>query len=148
MILKISLLSVFIGMIIARVQSQALIKRGPLHWNLFKLLTQTIIFALLTGWILHQTDQIDSIRFYLYLIATGSSLAIYMTFERLIKQNIWAMMIATIAAGIVCVLFMNYKTEYTRQGSFLVGISPGAGYLIWGLIKKQWQRNEDRENAE
>lgn len=136
MIIKIFFFAVLAGIIIARVQLQPETRRGPLHWNLFKQLIQTILFTLSTGLLLHQTDQIDAIRFYLYLISAGTSLAIFMTFERLIKRSRLAVMVATIAAGVVCNLFMTYRTEQAGRGSFIVGIAPGVGYLIWGFIKK------------
>ncbi|MBU0713236.1 hypothetical protein KJ762_00195 [bacterium] len=137
MITTLFLLSVIIGIIIARIQFRTGVHRGSLQISLFRLLMISILFALITGLILHQTNRIDSIRFYLYLISTGTSVGLFMTLERVVKKYWIAVIVTTIAAGLICYLFMNYKTDHITQGSFIVGMAPGIGYLIWGFIKRQ-----------
>ncbi|MBN2600376.1 MAG: hypothetical protein JXR87_00120 [Candidatus Marinimicrobia bacterium] len=132
------LLSVIIGIIIARIQFRTMTFRGSLQKSIFRLLMISILFALVTGLILHQTNRIDSIRFYLYLISTGTSIGLFMTLERVVKKYWIAVVVTAILAGLICHLFMNYKTDHVTQGSFFVGMAPGIGYLIWGLIKKRW----------
>jgi len=147
MILKIFLLSVIVGTILARLQTHTAVQHGPLKWNIFRFLMLTILFALITGIILHQTGQIDSIRLYLYLISTGTSIGLFMMLERIVKKHWATVALTSISAGVICYLFMNYKTDHITRGSFVVGMAPGIGYLILGFIKKYWTPSE-KENSD
>jgi len=146
MITTLFLLSVIIGIIIARIQFRVTVHRGSLQKSIFRLLMISILFSLVTGLVLHQTNRIDSIRFYLYLISTGTSVGLFMTLERVVIKYWIAVVVTTVGAGLISYLFMNYKTDHITQGSFIVGMAPGIGYLIWGFIKKQWLIKYEENN--
>ena len=139
-------MSAIIGTIIARMQFRTVVHHGPVQWNLFRLLMISILFTLITGFVLHQTGHIDSVRFYLYLISTGTSIGLFMTLERVVKKYWFAVAATAVVAGFVCYLFMNYKTDNITQGSFIIGMAPGIGYLIWGFIKRQWMPGNDENH--
>lgn len=132
------LLSVVVGTIIARQQFLGISRRGVIQWDIFRLLIKTVLFALISGVILHQANRINSIGLYLYLISTGVSIGFFMTFERILKKYWISVVVIAITAGLVCAIIMNYRTGQLINGSFIVGIAPGIGYLLWGFIKKQW----------
>ena len=138
MLTTLFIFSVFVGFIIARQQFRGIRRNGVIQWGILRLLMTTILFALLTGVMLHQIGRIDSIGLYLYIISTGVSLGLFMTFERLLKKFWYSVLIVTLLAGLICYLFMNAKTGQIIQGSYLIGTAPGIGYLIFGLIVKQW----------
>ncbi|GEM_PF-1444802 len=146
MITTLFLLSVIIGIIIARIQFRAADHSSSLQKSIFRLLMISILFSLVTGLVLHQTNRIDSIRFYLYLISTGTSVGLFMTLERVVIKYWIAVAVTTIGAGLISYLFMNYKTDHITRGSFIVGMAPGIGYLIWGFIKKQWLIKYEENN--
>ena len=147
MITKIFLLSALIGIFIARIQFRYQADPKQIRRKTIKLLFINLLFALLTGLILHRLSAIDIDRYYLYLITTGISVGLFMTFERLVLKY-WYMVIAVaVIAGFGTYLLMMYKTEHLTHGSFIVGMAPGIGYLIWGLINKQWKIRFNRDDS-
>jgi len=144
MITKVFLLSVILGVIIARIQFRQQRKNRQIQRKTLKLLLMSILYAVLAGFIFYHFKQIDGVRYYLFLITSGLTVALFMLFERLTLKYWWMVIIVALLVGTGNYFFLTYKAERMTQGWFLVGCGPALGYLIRGSISGQWKRKEPK----
>jgi glucose uptake protein GlcU len=142
MITNVFLLSVILGIIIARIQFRDQRKNRQIQRKTLKLLLMSILYSVLAGFIFYHFKQIDGVRFYLLLITSGLAVALFMLFERLTLKYWWMVIIVALLVGTGNYFFLTYKAERMTQGWFLVGCGPALGYLIRGSISRQWKRKE------
>jgi hypothetical protein len=141
MLIKLFLVSLLVGFLIALFQFRSRGKVRSLPWRLVTLLMACFLLALLIGYGLYGSEQIDIQGYYLYLISTITSIGLFMTFERPMKKS-WLTVIAVmIAAAVICFLLMKYKSKTALSGVIPVAIAPGIGYLIYGIMGKYWRPN-------